>query len=261
MFSVTDTLLTVDSGDTGSNSMRFTRVDGAILAAFALFTIGCFLGRWKGMYPFVFLGSDAGIVSSFVAAYEHPDLFKMDPLLGDFTNFRYYLALHPILIFALNKLTGDYGMAYICLLLLTVFLQCSGFYLLGIVLFRNRYWAFLLSVMALCPISLPIREFWGIFDDPLPRSLFHACLPYVSCGRDLLENQKTCVALAYGRCRAFVLHASGKCAALGFSDMAGNLGFSPGNMDLVQENRLHVRVGAYLRGLGITLGVELSVGS
>lgn len=179
MSSITETLLTGDSGDNGSDSMRFKAVDAAILAAFILFAIGCFLGRWKGMYPFVFLGSDAGIVSSFVAAYEHPDLFKMDPLLGDFTNFRYYLALHPVLIFALNKLTGDYGMAYICLLPLTVFLQCSGFYLLGLVLFRNRYWAFLLSVMALCPIPLPIREFWGIFDDPLPRSLFHACLPYV----------------------------------------------------------------------------------
>ena len=179
MFSITETLSTNYSDDTVSASMRFTWADGAILAAFVLFAIGCFLGRWKGMYPFVFLGSDAGIVSSFVAAYEHPDLFKMDPLLSDFTNFRYYLALHPMLIFALNKITGDYGMAYISLLPLTVFLQCSGFYLLGIVLFRNRYWAFLLSVMALCPIPLPIREFWGIFDDPLPRSLFHACLPYV----------------------------------------------------------------------------------
>jgi hypothetical protein len=165
--------------DGGSASKRFTWVDGAILALFALFAVGCFVGRWKGMNPFVYLGSDAGIVSSFVAAYQHPDLFRTDPLLGDFTNFRYYLAFHPILIYALNKITGDYGVAYTSLLLLTAFLQCAGFYLLGRVLFGSRYWAFLLSVMALCPIYLPIREFWGVFDDPLPRSLFHACLPYV----------------------------------------------------------------------------------
>jgi hypothetical protein len=179
MFSSIETPSNSDSYGTQSVPMRFTRVDVAILAAFALFAIGYFLGRWKGMYPFVYLGSDAGIVSSFVAAYQHPHLFQADPLLSDFTNFRYYLALHPMLILALNKIIDDYGTAYISLLPLTIFLQCCGFYLLGIVLFRNRYWAFLLSVMALCPLSLPIREFWGIHGDPLPRSLFHACLPYV----------------------------------------------------------------------------------
>ncbi len=190
MFFITETLSAGNSDDTGSASMRFTWMDGAILAAFVLFAVGYFLGRWKGMYPFVFLGSDAGIVSSFVAAYEHPALFRMDPLLSDFTNFRYYLALHPMLIFALNKVIGDYGMAYISLLPLTVFLQCSGFYLLGIVLFHNRYWAFLLSIMTLCAISLPIREFWGIFDDPLPRSLFHACLPYVLAAAIHWKNER-----------------------------------------------------------------------
>jgi hypothetical protein len=179
MFSFTESFSTCDSGNTTSPTGRFTRVDGIALAAFAIFAVGTFLGRWKGIYPFVYLGSDAGIVSSFVAAYQHPHLFRLDPLLGDFTNFRYYLALHPVLIYALNKILSDYGTAYISLLLLTVFLQCAGFYLLGMVLFRNRYWAFLLSALAACPIALPVREFWGIYDDPLPRCLFHACLPYL----------------------------------------------------------------------------------
>jgi hypothetical protein len=93
------------------------------------------------------------------------------------------------LIFGLNKIIGDYGTAYIALLPLTIFLQCSGFYLLGIVLFRNRYWAFLLSVMALCPLSLPIREFWGIYSDPLPRSLFQACLPFVLAAAIYWKNK------------------------------------------------------------------------
>ncbi len=179
MFSLTESFSTGDSGDSASPAIRFTSADGIVLAAFAIFAIGTFLGRWKGIYPFVYLGSDAGIVSSFVAAYQHPGLFRLDPLLGDFTNFRYYLALHPVLIYALNKIFSDYGTAYISLLLLTVFFQCAGFYLLGMVLFRNRYWAFLLSVLAACPIALPVREFWGVYDDPLPRSLFHACLPYL----------------------------------------------------------------------------------
>ncbi len=159
-----------------------TGVDALVFAFFIVFSLGCFLGRWKGIVPFVFLGSDAGIVASFVAAFEHPDLFQGDVLLGDFTNFRYYLAIHPVLIYFLNRVTGDYGTAYVSLLLLTPLLQAVGFYLLGRVLFQSRYWAFLLSLITLCPIALPIREFWGTYDDPLPRSLFHAFLPYLLAG-------------------------------------------------------------------------------
>lgn len=161
------------------SKIHVTWGDILIMSGFALFAFASFLGRWKGITPFVFLGSDAGIVSSFVAAYEHSDLFRGDALLSDFGNFRYYLALHPLLIIAINRLTGDYGTAYVLLLILTVFLQSSGFYLLGRILFHDRYWALLLSIMTLSPIALPIREFWGIYDDPLPRSLFHACLPFI----------------------------------------------------------------------------------
>jgi hypothetical protein len=162
-----------------SDATGFSWIDAAILLGFALFSVGSFLGRWKGVTPFVFLGSDAGIVSSFVAAYEHPDLFRADALLSDATNFKYYIAAHPALIYALNRIIGDYGTAYVSLLLLTPLLQSAGFYLLGRILFRSRYWALLLAVITLFPIALPIRELWGVYDDPLPRSLFHACLPYV----------------------------------------------------------------------------------
>ncbi len=168
--------------DRKARTIRLTWVDAAILLGFALFSLGSFLGRWKGITPFVFLGSDAGIVSSFVAAYEHPELFRGDALLCDFGNFRYYLAAHPLLIYTISKATGDYGSAYISLLLITPLLQASGFYVLGRVLFNSRYWALLLSIITLCPVALPIREFWGIYDDPLPRSLFHACIPYVLAG-------------------------------------------------------------------------------
>ncbi|MHB8202957.1 MAG: hypothetical protein ACYDHG_04535 [Desulfomonilaceae bacterium] len=172
-----------------NETIRFSWLDVIALCSFALFAVATFFGRWKGLTPFVFLSSDAGIVSSFVVAYQHPDLFQGDVLLGDFTNFRYYLALHPLLIFVINKLTGDYGLAYISLLLLTVFVQCSGFYLLGVTLFKSRYWAILLVIINLAPIALPVREFWGIYDDPLPRSLFHACLPFLLTAAFRFKNE------------------------------------------------------------------------
>lgn len=168
--------------DSGTLSMAFTRVDVLVLIGFAVFALANFVGRWKGIVPFVFLGSDAGIVASFVAGYDSPDLFRHDVLLADFANFKYYLAMHPVLIHYLKRLIGDYGTAYISLLFFTAFLQTWGFYILGRILFRDRLWAVLLSILALCPIALPVREFWGIYDDPLPRSLFHAFLPYVLAG-------------------------------------------------------------------------------
>ena len=175
-------LFSKTSCDLKIQTFRLTWIDAAILTGFALFSLGTFLGRWKGITPFVFLGSDAGIVSSFVAAYEHPESFQGDALLGNFANFRYYLAAHPPLIYIISKVTGDYGSAYISLLLFTPLLQAAGFYFLGRILFDNRYWALLLSIITLCPVALPIREFWGIYDDPLPRSLFHACIPFVLAG-------------------------------------------------------------------------------
>ena len=78
------------------------------------------------MTPFVFLSSDAGIVTSFVAALEQPEFFTNDVLLSNFTNFRYYLAFHPLLIYLLQKVTGDYGSAYISLLLVLP-AQATGF--------------------------------------------------------------------------------------------------------------------------------------
>jgi hypothetical protein len=182
----------------------FSRVDAMILVAFALFSLANFMGRWKGITPFVFLGSDAGIVTSFVAAYDNPDLFRHDVLLGNYSNFRYYLAIHPFLIHYLKELIGDYGTAYIVLLPFTTFMQAAGFYLLGRLLFANRYWATLLSIITLCPLALPVREFWGIYDDPLPRSLFHAFLPFLLAGAFHFKSRPkmwpvlmACVGLAF----------------------------------------------------------------
>jgi hypothetical protein len=190
-----------------AQKLQFTWADSLALAIFVAFAVGTFLGRWKGIVPFALLGSDAGIVSSFVAAFEHPDLFRNDVLLSNVNNFRYYLAVHPVLIYALNKLVGDYGTSYIFLLPFTTLAQAMGFYLLGRVLFQSRYWAFLLGLITLCPVALPVREFWGIYDDPLPRSLFHAFLPYLLAAAFYFQdNRRAWPWLMIGCGFAFYIH-------------------------------------------------------
>jgi hypothetical protein len=137
------------------------------------------MGRWNGLHPFVFLYEDAANIASFAAAIDHPERFVADPFLGDSSNFAFYATLHVPLLRALNSLTADYGTAFISLLGIHVFLQACGFYALGCVLFRNRYWALLLALITLPMVSINLAEYWGVFWDPQPRFSYQAVLPFL----------------------------------------------------------------------------------
>jgi len=158
---------------------QFNLVDVVIILGFALFSIIYFLGRWKGAYPFVFLGGDAANIATFAAGWAHPDVFQSDAVLSNQANFRFYATLHIPLIQTLGRITGDYGSAFISLLSPHIFLQALGFYILGRVVFQSRYWAALLAIATLMPIFINLGEYWGIYIDPQPRFSFQALLPYL----------------------------------------------------------------------------------
>jgi len=154
-------------------------IDGIVAAGFLIFSLLFFLGRLQGNYPTVILGGDGGNIASFATAWDHPELFKGDELLNNLDNIRIYNTLHIPLIRALHLLTGDYGLAYLLLLAPHIFLHLLGFYILGRVLFKNRFWALLLAVVISMPFSINLGELWGISRDPLPRFTYQAILPYV----------------------------------------------------------------------------------
>ena len=159
---------------------RINRWDMLATAAFLLFAIIYFLGRLQGNYPVVILTGDAGNIASYAAAQDHPDWFKIDPALGDSNNTGVYATIHIPLIRALERVTGDYGLAYVWLLLPQTFLQLLGFYIFGRVLFKNRFWAFLLAFLtAMMVINIGLGEIWGVWRDALPRTTFQALLPYL----------------------------------------------------------------------------------
>jgi hypothetical protein len=84
------------------------------------------------------------------------------------------------LIRALNHLTRDYGLAYAWLVLPQTFLQLAGFYILGRVLFKNRFWAFLLAFLTgMTVINIGLGEIWGVWQDALPRVTFQSLLPFL----------------------------------------------------------------------------------
>lgn len=162
-----------------SLSSKFKVADTIVIIGFTLFLFTYFLGRWKGAYPFVFLGSDAANIANFAAGWDHPDLFQKDFFLSNQDNFRFYATIHIPLIRLLANIIGDYGSAFISLLIPHIFLQACGFYILGRVIFQSRYWGAFLAVVTLIPVWLNLGTYWGIYIDPQPRFSFQVLLPYL----------------------------------------------------------------------------------
>lgn len=151
-----------------------------VVAIFIFLSLAYTLGRIGNTFSRMsLLSSDAANIASFAAALDHPELFFHDPLLSNTDNFAFYFTIHVPLIRLLNHVFGNYGTAFVALLLPTLFVQLIGFYYLGVILYNSRFWATLLALVTAIPVVLPLGEFWGFYIDPLPRILFQALLPFL----------------------------------------------------------------------------------
>jgi hypothetical protein len=153
--------------------------DWLILFLFLGFTLLFFLGRWNGLTPFIDLDQDAEIVNSYAASLDNPGMFTGDPLFADPSNFGYYVSFQVPLVRFLKTLVGDYGTAYIALLIPFLLLQLTGFYVFGRVLFRGRLFPFLLAILSTFLINTRSWDYWGVFNDPQPRMMIQSLLPWV----------------------------------------------------------------------------------
>jgi hypothetical protein len=99
--------------------------------------------------------------------------------LSNPANFRLYSTIHIPLLRFLESILGNFGLAFSVLLGPHVFLQLFGFYWLGRILFRSRYWALIFSLMAAATVPLPLGEVWGIVVDALPRFTFQVLVVFL----------------------------------------------------------------------------------
>ncbi len=156
------------------------RWDWLAVLTFLAFAGLYFLGRLQGNYPVVILTGDGGNIASYAAALDHPDWFVSDAVLGDSNNVGIYATIHIPTIRLLSSLTGEYGLAYAWLVFPQTFLQLLGFYILGRVLFKNRFWAFLLAYLTAMTVNnVGLGEIWGVWQDALPRVTFQSLLPFL----------------------------------------------------------------------------------
>ena len=154
--------------------------DWLAVVIFTVFAAWFFLGRLEANYPTVILSGDGGNIASYAAAMDHPDWFKTDQVLSDTHDLGVYSTIHIPFIRLLEPLTGDYGLAFTWLVLPETFLQLLGFYILGRLLFKNRFWAFVLAFLtAMMVIDIGLGEIWGVWADALPRVTFQSVLPFL----------------------------------------------------------------------------------
>jgi hypothetical protein len=158
---------------------RFNHIDVIILVGFFLFSTFYQLARLSSGFPYILLSSDAANLAGFAAAHQYPQLFPGDLVLSNPANFRLYSTIHIPLLRFLESLLGNFGLAFRVLLGPHVFLQLFGFYWLGRILFRSRFWGLIFSLMAAAPTPLPVGEVWGIVVDALPRFTFQVILVFL----------------------------------------------------------------------------------
>jgi len=153
--------------------------DALIIVAFALFAVLYTLGRWNGVSPFIYVGSDASYISSYAAALDNPGQFTADYFLSNQAHISSYFALHIPLIRGLGRLTGSYGGAFLVLLPLAIFFKLLGFYLVGKRLLRSRGLALLLAIGTFPIVLTGAWDNWGLIGDALPRNLFEIAFPWL----------------------------------------------------------------------------------
>src|SRR5438105_11190474 len=143
-----------------------------IAVSFALFGLAFQIQRWGGYDPAIFMGGDAAVYTEVAAARANPHLFIGDTLLEHTDNYKFYKVAHIFLIQAIGWLTGDYGKGMVFLLGPLVVIHLLGYYILGRVLYRNRFWALILSLTTSVYVFTPVGDDVGLMFDALPGFAF-----------------------------------------------------------------------------------------
>jgi hypothetical protein len=160
---------------------KFERPDWFILAIFLVYGLLIFLGTIQGNFPYPLLGGDEGNTANFAAGFDRPDLFQGDMLLSDPRNFIVYSTFNVSFMRWLFPLVGSYPLALAVLIPFQVFLQLTGFYLFGRILFGSRLWGIALTCLLALDIPINLGERWSLPVEALARFNFQAMLPYVLC--------------------------------------------------------------------------------
>ncbi len=159
--------------------LTFNLSDWLAILCFCLLALIYQVANSSRGFPTVILGGDAANIASFAAGRAFPQLFSGDAILGDLSNIGLYVTVHIPIAIGLEKLLGNFGLAYSVLLFPHIFFQYFSYYLLGRVIYNNRYWAFLFCLAVSAPLELAGGEIWGAVGDGMPRFTYQVLIPFI----------------------------------------------------------------------------------
>lgn len=167
------------------------RTDWWVLAGIFCVSVLVHVGRMGASINGVDLSTDPAMYASIAAACGQPEAFAGDFVFGAASLFSTHVT--P-LVKAVHWLAwdGNYGLAYLRLTGVSVFMHYAAFYLLGVVLFRERWKALIFTVLMGLSYWVPWGTYWGGgYLDYTPRSLFNALYAvYLCVALSLLERPR-----------------------------------------------------------------------
>jgi hypothetical protein len=159
--------------------MPATKPHALIVFLFLLLSMFLTLGRVGTAFDsFALITPDLGVYASFAAAQDTPELFTRDPFLSNEKNINSYNMIMVPLIKALKNVFGNYGTACAFLLPFFLFIHLTGYYVLGVSIFKNP-WAGLLVALLLSTPTLTSYDYWGLILDAVPRFLYQGLIPFL----------------------------------------------------------------------------------
>lgn len=126
-----------------------------------------------------FLDSDLATYAQGMAGEDHPELFRLDPVLREATAANSIWNLER---FAATRLApgDDYALGLFRAGAICIFVFYAGFYLLGRWLFTSPVLAAMLALVAGVTVWIGWGTFWGVaHSDPVPRVFFAALWPFL----------------------------------------------------------------------------------
>ena len=110
---------------------KATRFDLAAVLGMLLFAVLLHYGRMGASVDGVWLSTDSAMYASIAAAYGHPEKFAQDFVYGVESQYLTHVTPLVQLVDWLASDDGNYGIAYLQVTGLSVFLHYFAFYLLG----------------------------------------------------------------------------------------------------------------------------------
>lgn len=175
-------------------------------------------GRIGSSLNGVDLTTDPAMYAAMAAALDHPEAFARDDNFSDPALFDAHATIHMPLIRRLAA-GENYGLAYLKLTGVHVFLHYVCFYLLGLKLLKKRWQAMLFTLLMGQVYWIPWGTYWGNgYPDYTPRSTFSALYAvYICVALALLDRPRWWpVFMAATGLLVYVHSISALPAALGF---------------------------------------------